>query len=205
MIEWLVSVAFQVADVAVTWGEVLGFATGILNVGLLVWQRPLNWPVGIVNVLLLMVVFWHAGLYADASLQIVYVALGLFGWWQWLFGGAGGSRRVVTRTTGREWLWLLVIGLLATAAVWLLLDRATDSTVPLADATTTVLSLLATYGQTLKRVESWLIWILADLIYIPLYLYKGLWLTSVLYAVFLCLCIAGLRAWQRDLSRRRLA
>jgi nicotinamide mononucleotide transporter len=89
--------------------------------------------------------------------------------------------------------------------LWVLLDRVTDSTVPLPDALTTVLSLLATYGQSRKKVESWWIWITADLIYIPLYLYKGLWLTSILYVVFLCLCLAGLRAWRLDPALRMAA
>ena len=67
------------------------------------------------------------------------------------------------------------------------------------DALTTALSLAATYGQTKKLLESWWIWILADVIYIPLYIYKGLWLTSGLYAIFMILCVVGLRAWWRAL------
>ena len=108
----------------------------------------------------------------------------------------------VRPTHPREWVGLAVAGAVGLAALWLFLDQATSSTVPLADALTTVLSLLATYGNARKLVESWWIWIAADLIYIPLYGYKGLWLTSTLYVGFLCLCIAGLRAWQRDLTRR---
>ena len=202
MLEWLTSPVFEVAGSAFTWGELLGFLTGIVNVWLLVRQNPVNWPVGIANVLLLLVVFWHVGLYADAGLQLVYVALGFYGWWQWLFGGAHKSRLLVSRTTRVEWLVLGAVGLVATGGLWLLLDRATDSTVPLPDALTTLLSLAATYGQCRKKVESWWIWITADLIYIPLYLYKGLWLTSVLYVVFLGLCVAGLRAWRLDLAGR---
>jgi nicotinamide mononucleotide transporter len=196
MIDWLSSTALTSFGTPTSWAELLGFATGLLCVGLLVRQHILNWPIGILNVLLLMLVFWSAGLYADAGLQIVYVVLGFYGWWSWLYGGARHTRLVVRRTSRTEWIGLAVAGVLLTAGLWLFLDRLTGSTVPLADALTTALSLLATYGQTRKLVENWWLWIAADLIYIPLYAYKDLWLTAILYLAFLTLCVLGLRAWR---------
>ncbi|MEV6306171.1 nicotinamide riboside transporter PnuC [Actinoplanes sp. NPDC051861] len=203
MIDWLNSPAVVAFGVPTSWAEVLGFATGLVNVWLLVRQHILNWPLGILNVLLLMVVFWSAGLYADAGLQIVYVILGLYGWWAWLYGGQDRTRLVVRDTTRAEWTGLALAGLIVTGALWLFLDRLTSSTVPLADALTTALSLLATYGQTRKLVQNWWIWIAADLIYIPLYAYKGLWLTAILYVAFLTLCVLGLRAWRAALRAQR--
>ncbi|MFI5837626.1 nicotinamide riboside transporter PnuC [Micromonospora sp. NPDC051300] len=205
MLDWLTGTAFTVWGTGTTWAELLGFVTGVVNVWLVARQHIANWPIGIANVLLLMVLFWTAGLYADAGLQIVYVALGVYGWWHWLFGGERRGRLTVARTGRREWWALGAAGLLLTAGLWAFLDRATDSTVPLADAVTTALSLLATYGQTRKLVESWWLWIAADLIYIPLYAYKGLWLTGGLYLIFLALCVVGLRAWRADLRRRATA
>ena len=196
MIDGLTSTAFTAFGAPTTWAEVLGFATGLVNVALLIRQHILNWPLGILNVLLLMVVFWSAGLYADAGLQIVYVILGGYGWWAWLYGGERRSRLVVRSTTAGEWLALAAAGVLLTAGLWLFLDRLTESTVPFFDAVTTALSLLATYGQTRKLVENWWLWIAADLIYIPLYGYKDLWLTAILYVAFLALCVVGLRAWR---------
>ena len=200
VIDWLGGTALTAFGAPTTWAEVLGFATGLVTVWLLVRQHLLNWPIGIVNVLLLMLVFWSAGLYADAGLQIVYVLLGAYGWWAWIYGGASRSRLVVRTTTGREWTAQAVAGVLLTAALWLFLARFTGSTVPLADAVTTALSLLATYGQARKLVENWWLWIAADLIYIPLYGYKDLWLTAILYLAFLALCVLGLRAWRAALS-----
>ncbi|MET8837660.1 nicotinamide riboside transporter PnuC [Micromonospora sp. NPDC004540] len=205
MLDWLTATAFTALGAGTTWAELLGFATGVVNVWLVARQHIANWPIGIANVLLLMLLFWTAGLYADAGLQVVYVLLGLYGWWHWLVGGERRSRLTVARTGRREWWALGVAGVLLTAGLWALLDRATDSTVPLADAVTTALSLLATYGQTRKLVESWWLWIAADLIYIPLYAYKGLWLTGGLYLIFLGLCVVGLREWRADLRRRVVA
>ncbi|GAA2694193.1 MULTISPECIES: nicotinamide riboside transporter PnuC [Actinoplanes] len=196
MIDWLNGIALTAFGVGTTWAEVLGFVTGLLTVGLLVRQHILNWPLGILNVLLLMLVFGTAGLYADMGLQVIYVLLGLYGWWAWLYGGADRTRLVVRTTTRAEWLALAVAGVVITGGLWLFLDRLTGSTVPLADALTTALSLLATYGQTRKLVENWWLWIAADVIYIPLYAYKDLWLTAILYLAFLVLCVLGLRSWQ---------
>jgi nicotinamide mononucleotide transporter len=201
VIDWLNGTALTAFGVATTWAEVLGFITGLVNVWLLVVRHIANWPVGILNVLLLMLVFWSAGLYADAGLQIVYVILGLYGWWAWLHGGEQHTALRVRSTTGREWLGLALAGLVLTGGLWLFLDRLTGSTVPLADALTTALSLLATYGQTRKLVESWWLWITADLIYIPLYGYKDLWLTAILYVAFLTLCVFGLRSWRAARSQ----
>jgi nicotinamide mononucleotide transporter len=196
MIDGLSGTAFTAFGAPTTWAEVLGFATGLVTVWLVVRQHVLNWPLGILNVALLMLVFFAAGLYADAGLQIVYVILGFYGWWAWLYGGERHSRLAVRTTTAREWVFLAVAGVVLTGGLWLFLDRLTGSTVPLADAVTTALSLLATYGQSRKLLENWWFWIAADLIYIPLYAYKDLWLTAILYVAFLLLCLLGLRAWR---------
>jgi len=113
---------------------------------------------------------------------------------------------VPVRRTGRgEWVVLGVAGVVLTVGIAVYLDRLTDSSTAVPDALTTALSLLATYGQTRKLVESWWLWIAADLIYIPLYGYKELWLTAILYVVFMTLCGFGLRTWRADLRSRTAA
>jgi nicotinamide mononucleotide transporter len=179
--------------------EVLGFVSGALCVWLVARQNVWNWPIGIANNVTFLVLFWTAGLYADSSLQVVYLALGVYGWWAWVWGGVARSTLAVTRTTAVQWGMLGVVGVLGTGGLTVLLDVVTDSTVPLPDAVTTVLSLLATWGQARKKLESWWLWIAADVIYVPLYAYKGLWLTAVLYVGFLALCVFGLRNWVASL------
>ncbi|QFG20829.1 nicotinamide riboside transporter PnuC [Actinomadura sp. WMMB 499] len=197
----LLDPAFHLGTVPTTWAELLGFATGAVNVWLVVRQNILNWPIGIANVILLGLVFLDGGLYADAGLQIVYIALQVYGWWVWLYGGEGRDDLPVRRTTRAEWAALLAAGAAGTAAITWLLTAYTDSTVPFWDALTTALSLMAIYGQSRKLLESWWIWIIADLVYIPLYFHKDLKLTSVLYILFLSLCVAGLATWYRDWRR----
>ena len=197
MIDFLNSTAFTAFGAPTSWAEVLGFVTGAWCVWLVGRQSAWNWPIGIANNLVWILLFATAGLFADSALQIVYIALAVWGWRNWVQGRAGETL-AVTGTTGTEWVWLAGAGIAGTGALMLLLDTATSSTVPFWDAVTTVLSLLATWGQATKRWESWLLWITADLIYIPLYLHKGLTLTALLYFGFLLLCIRGLLAWRRS-------
>lgn len=197
MIDFLNSTAFTAFGAPTSWAEVLGFVTGAWCVWLVGRQSAWNWPIGIANNLVWILLFATAGLFADSALQIVYIALAVWGWRNWVQGRAGETL-AVTGTTGTEWMWLAGAGIAGTGALMLLLDTATSSTVPFWDAVTTVLSLLATWGQATKRWESWLLWITADLIYIPLYLHKGLTLTALLYFGFLLLCIRGLLAWRRN-------
>ncbi|MEV6951874.1 nicotinamide riboside transporter PnuC [Streptomyces sp. NPDC051183] len=184
-----------------TWTEALGFATGAVCVWLVARQHIANWPIGIANNVFFIVLFTRAGLYADAGLQIAFIALAAYGWWSWTHGGGPGTAGAlpVRRTTRTEWAWLAAAGAVGVLGLTLLLGAVTDSTVPFWDAATTGLSLMATYGQCRKLVESWWLWIAADLVYIPLYAHKELYLTALLYAGFLALCVAGLVGWRRML------
>ena len=189
--------------------ELLGFLTGVANVWLLARQVLWNWPVGIANNLLYFAVFVHSGLYGDAGLQLVYATLGVYGWWTWSHPAsestAGRVSLAVTRTSRATWARLIPATAGAAIGLYFFLKRFTDSTVPQWDGLTTALSLAATYGQTKKLLESWWIWIAADLIYIPLYIYKDLRLTSALYAIFMILCVVGLREWWKALKARPTA
>ncbi|MDX3235251.1 nicotinamide riboside transporter PnuC [Streptomyces sp. ME03-5709C] len=193
---------FTVLDTPVSWVEVLGFGSGALCVWLVARRHIANWPVGIANNLFFILLFAGAGLYADAALQVVYVALAAYGWWSWATAGATAGGLAISRTSPRTWAVLAPATAVATVLLTVVLDRFTDSTVPFWDALTTALSLAATYGQCRRKIESWYLWITADLVYIPLYAYKGLYLTSLLYAGFLALCLVGLRDWRAEAATR---
>lgn len=175
--------------------EVLGFATGGACVWLLVRQHIWNWPIGLANNLFFFVLFLRARLFADMGLQLVYFALGVYGWIMWA-RGAGRAPLRITRATRSEWLALAALVPLATWRLRLVLVAA-GGAAPFGDALTTALSLGAQYLQCRKRLENWYLWIAADLIYVPLYLGRGLPLTAVLYTVFLAMCLVGLREWSR--------
>jgi nicotinamide mononucleotide transporter len=183
-----------------TWIEVLGFVTGAVSVAFAVRESAWNWLVGIANNVFFFILFWKAKLYADALLQVVYVIISIYGWWNWLRGGAGHSRLPITKTRMRTGLLLFLVTALSTAVMAFVLHRFTDSQVPFGDGVTTALSLTAQYMLSRKLLENWWVWMTADVIYILLYCYKALYLTGILYAVFFGMCIVGYRGWRKSFT-----
>ncbi|MBM4383914.1 MAG: nicotinamide mononucleotide transporter [Deltaproteobacteria bacterium] len=189
----LLATATQLAPF--TWTETLGFISGGACVWLAVRQHILSWPLGLANNALYFAVFFEARLYADMALQAVFFALGCYGWWKW-FARRGAAPLAVTRMARWE-VGLVLAGVpLATLGLREVLIAA-NGAAPLLDALTTAISLAAQYLLGRKRLENWGLWILADVIYVPLYVSRGLHLTAVLYAIFLAMCIVGLRDWLR--------
>ncbi|MGC4000485.1 MAG: nicotinamide riboside transporter PnuC [Anaeromyxobacter sp.] len=184
----------------ISWAELIGDATGLACVWLVLRQHVWNWPVGLANNAFFFLIFWWSRLYADAVLQLVFAVIAVYGWWSWVRGsGPGQAALPVRRTRPVEWAWLGTGVVVSTAAVAAWLAHRTTSPVPLADASILTLSLAATYGQARKLLESWWLWIAVDVISVPLYVQRGLYPTSAVYFVFLLLCVGGLRAWLRDL------
>lgn len=182
--------------------ETLGFVTGAACVYLVVKESIWNFPLGIANNIFFLVLFAGTRLYADAGLQIVYIALGVQGWYLWLRGGENRSALHITRASARQLAVLGLLVLICTAALVMVL-RLAKGAAPIMDSFTTVLSLAAQYLLNSKKIENWLLWILADVIYVWLYVSRGLHLTAILYAVFLILCIAGWVNWRRILASQQ--
>ena len=199
-IERLQSVAVVLGGAPVTWSELLGDVTGAACVWLVARQNVWNWPLGLANNVFWGLLFWDAKLYGDSLLQAIFFGLGCYGWWRWVRPAETGAPLAVRRTSRREWWALGAVTTLATVAIAFYLARHTDSPVPFADASILTLSLAATYGQALKLLESWWIWITVDLISVPLYVSRGLYPTAALYALFGVLCVSGLVSWSRELS-----
>lgn len=177
------------------WAAVTGFVCVWLTVRENIWC----WPVGIVSAVYYVVVFAQAKLYADMGLQVVFVVLQFYGWYEWLHGGADREALVVARTPPRMRLVLSGVFVVATVGLAQSLYRYTDASLPWVDSTQTVLSLIAQLLLSYKYVENWMLWIVVDVVSIWMYQYKGLYLTAVLYGVFLCLATVGLLRWQRVL------
>lgn len=186
------------------WIEIFGFVFGALCVWLLVRRNIWNFPVGMVNYVFFIILFVNSGLYADAGLQVVYFVLACLGWYWWLRGGEQKDGVAFSDPTPLQLVGCCVAILIIAAIIRWVLHMYTDSDVAGLDALTTAMSLVAQFMLSRKWIANWWLWIAVDVIYMPLYAYKGLWLTAILYGVFLIMCIMGLSEWRKARAEAEL-
>jgi nicotinamide mononucleotide transporter len=188
------------AGLSTTPMELVSFILAMTTVWLTIRQNHWAWLFTMISSLTYAAVFFHSRLYGDMGLQFVFVVAAAWGWYQWLYGGNIDEGLRVSRLPPAGLLvccagWLLGFALLA-----LFLRAFTNTDVPAADGFLTAGSLLGTLLLSRKKIENWKVWIVVDLLYVGLYAYKQLWLTAVLYALFVYMALCGLRAWRQDLD-----
>lgn len=208
LLQWaapLMAPLFTLWGSPVSRAEGLGVLLSLAMVACNMRVHPAAWPLAITSSLLYALLFASAKLYGEAGLQLFFVAMAAWGWWSWLRGtDAQGSPWRVHRLSPRQRGLALLATLLAWPALAGLLMHATDSNTPWLDALPTVGSIVGTVLLARKAIDNWPTWVAVNLVSIALFLSKGLWLTTALYAVFALLALAGWRAWlalERDDGR----
>jgi nicotinamide mononucleotide transporter len=174
--------------------ELISFALAVTTVLLNIRQNHWAWLFSIASSATYAVVFFDARLYGDSGLQLVFIAASLWGWTQWL-RGAGETRLAVTRLDRTGWALAIAgwgVGYLVLS--WFL-AAYTNTDVPHTDGFLTAGSLVGQLLLARKKVENWHVWLVVDVLYVGLYVFKDLHVTAVLYAVFVVLAARGLRAW----------
>ena len=181
--------------------ELVSFVLAVITVWLNIRQSHWAWLFAIISSATYGLVFYGSRLYGDMGLQLVFISVSFYGWYQWLHGVDHHDRHdrlPVTALDARgRWsagvAWLAGFLLLA----WFL-KTYTDTDVPRSDGFLTAGSLVGQLLLSRKKIENWHVWIIVDVLYVGLYLHKHLVLTAVLYAIFVGMAVVGLRAWQQD-------
>lgn len=183
--------------------EVLGVLFGILGVWLAAKPSVWTWPASLVSVGMYVLVFYDARLYADMGLNVFYFFTSLYGWYLWLYGGKNHSVRKVGHATIKEFSVLALFGALFTLGLGYFLDNYTNADLSYTDSATTAVSLMGYWMMAKKQLENWIVWLVVDVVYVGVYTYKELYLTSFLYIVFLALCVQGYRNWKKELVQQQ--
>ncbi len=183
-------ISFEVVAVLIT------LAAVYLTTRQVIWC----WPLGMVSVALYASVFYEARLYADMGLQGLYFGLAAYGWWAWLHGAEDRGELAVATTSLRAGAMLLVLATLGGVFLGAVLNRLTDASLPFMDSLLTSFSIAAQWMQTRKLLDSWLVWLAVDVLYVGMFLYKDLYPTAGLYGVFLILATLGFVQWRRSMG-----
>lgn len=194
----LLAAAFTLWGSPVTWLEIVAFVLSVWMVVCNMRVAVLAWPLAIASSLLYGLLFVDSRLYGEASLQLLFVAVAAWGWWQWARGTGNDGRALrVHRLTRTGRLGVLAATLAAWPVLALLLRRYTNTDVPWLDALPTVGSIAGQFLLGRKLIENWPVWLAVNAVSVGLFAVKGLWLTVLLYALFAVLSVAGWQAWRR--------
>lgn len=194
-----------------SWVEFLGTSFGLWCVWLTAKEKILAWPIGLFNVIFFLFVFWQVQLYSDVLLQVYFFGTGLYGWWKWKNPDPLAARSVqemkVTMNSQALNSYMIVWMIILTFLLGLFMSKANvllPSIFPEAasyaywDSSTTVMSLFAQWLLTKKRLEAWVLWMIADLIDMNLYYLKGVKLISLEYVVFFFIAAYGFYSWYKS-------
>ena len=185
------------------WVEILGVIFSLLYLFFSIRQNILLWPMGILSAILYIVVFYQSKFYADMGLNAYYFVISIYGWWLWRKRtGEGKVALPVSRIKLSQGFILTLITVTSFAGIGLLLDRFTDSPVPYWDAFTTALSFTATWMLARKIIEHWILWVIVDTVSMALYLYRGLYPTLVLFAIYTVMAVVGYIQWRKTLQNK---
>jgi|WetSurMetagenome_2_1015567.scaffolds.fasta_scaffold225741_2 nicotinamide mononucleotide transporter len=179
--------------------DIIGTICGLTATACFVGAYKIAWPISLVALFIDGILFWKKGLYGDCVLQIIYFIMILYGWWQWLYGGNSGKGCEITTITLKQVFWCLTVAVLGIVLVYLLLRFYTDSQIPVLDATTTVLSLLAFWLSCYKILQCWILWFIVDSFYIGMYFYKAVPAHAWLNIIYLSMAMYGYFIWRRKI------
>lgn len=200
MTEQLFAEAFTLWGAPTTWLEVAAFGLALAMVGCNIREIHWGWPLAVVSSVLYFALFWRSKLYGDAALQAFFAGVALWGWLQWLRGRRDDGTALAVSRLSKAGVRRVVLGC---AVLWpatgLFLKHFTDTDVPWWDAFPTALSVVGQFLLGRKLIENWAVWLVVNVVSTALFAYKGLWLTGLLYLLFIALSVAGWRAWQRKL------
>jgi nicotinamide mononucleotide transporter len=193
------------------WIELAGAAAACIYLFFSIRQSILLWLCGIATSVFYIYVFGKSALYADMGLQFYYLIVSIYGWFVWAKGGVtkNKSEMPVAKLSLRLTVKLFVVhGLIYVALLLMLLYLPeklgfSASSLPYLDALTTSASIVATWMIARKYIENWLIWIFVDALSAGMYIYKELWITSVLFVIYTIAAVIGYRAWKNDMIKRQ--
>ena len=181
------------------WFELIAVAVTLVSIWLATKENIWYYPTGLVALVMYTWLYYSARLYAESLLQVICFALMVYGWYEWLHGGAHRTELPVTRTPRWAWIAGITSGLAASALTIAVQRTYTDNPNPYVDSSLFAWSLVAQWMTARKWLENWILWLLINTVSVPLYIARDLTLTAGLYVGLWVLAIVGYVQWRRTL------
>ena len=181
--------------------EVTATLFGLMSVWFSMNENILVFPAGLISTAIYVYILYFAGLFGDMSINAYYVLMSIYGWYKWLQTTDNSHTIPIRYSTSKEKVYASVVLLFSFVLLSFVLSRFTSSTVPYIDAFTTSIFFVGMWLMAKKIIDNWIFWIIGDLISIPLYIYKGLTITSFQFVVFTILAIAGYLEWKKQINK----
>ena len=199
------NIAFTILGYDLSYIELIGTLFGFISVILAARANILTWPTGIINEVAFFILFYQVQLYSDMYLQVYFFGVTIYGWYYWK--NQNGSRGITNLS--KKWRFrILLILVITTLMSGYLISKvhlyfpeifSQPASYPYWDALTTMSSIVATVLLSRKIIETWVLWIIVDIISVVLYLLKGIHLVAIEYLIFLIICVVGFRNWRNKL------
>jgi nicotinamide mononucleotide transporter len=183
------------------WWEIPAVALAIAYLVLAIRQNIWCWAAAALSTLMYLFIMYSAQLYMESLLQIFYLAMAAYGWFQWRRGGEDGKELEVSTWPPRHHLLAIAAVLVLVFASGELLTRYSDAALPFLDSFTTWGAIVATFMVARKILENWIYWFVIDAVSIGLYLSRDLYFTAGLFAVYLVMIVIGYRSWRASMAQ----
>jgi len=180
-----------------TWIEILAVTFGIAYVILAAYENNWCWLAAIISVSLYIYICYGAKLYSETGLQLFYLVMAFYGWWQWTRINETNKTVSVTTLNYKTHALLIFAGIAIAFPFYFFTKNYTDAALPLTDALVTSFSIITTFMVTRKILENWIYWIVIDSLAIYIYLSRGLQLTAVLYIIYVIIAVMGFINWKK--------
>lgn len=184
--------------------EILGFVFGVAGVWLTIKENIFCFPVGLINVVISLILFYQQKLYSDAIQQLVYIILLSYGWYKWIAGKDYEKDLEISFSSKNLLFVLLLISIAFSITAGTVFEKYTDASLPYWDSTATALSFAAQWLIAKKKIENWMLWIVANIMYIGIYIYKDLYLYAFLFFIYLILAVQGWIEWRKTYKSNKL-
>ena len=183
--------------IATSGWEWLAVILAVCYLGLAIKENSLCWPAAFFSTAIYSFLFFDVNLYMESLLNIYYLAMAVYGWYQWRGAKQSLAEKKITSWSKKTHVTVIAISIILVIIVGNVLIKYTDQDFAFLDSFTTLFAIITTYMVTQKILENWIYWIVIDSVSIYIYLSKGLALTAVLFLLYVILAFVGWKAWKK--------